>query len=139
MAQDPGAAQRVLADLRTRVGVTCHLDDFGTGASSLQALHRFPGEALKIDRDLVLAMLTDPGAHALVNAIAGLAHNLGLQVVGEGVESAAQLERLTVLGCELAQGFHLSMPLTAAEAQALLHAERAAEEAPPAAPHQPVS
>ena len=108
MTQDPEEARRTLTALRTRLGVTAHLDDFGTGASSLRFLHRFPGDALKIDRGLVIDMLTDPGSHEIVKAIVGLAHNLGMEVVGEGVETAAHLERLQVLGCELAQGFHLA-------------------------------
>jgi predicted signal transduction protein with EAL and GGDEF domain len=120
MSQDPERALRVLADLRTRIGVSAYLDDFGTGASSLRFLHRFPGDALKIDRGLVIDMLTDPGSHEIVKAIAGLAHNLGIEVVGEGVESAAHLEKLRLLGCELAQGFHLSPPLTAEAAAASL-------------------
>jgi diguanylate cyclase (GGDEF)-like protein len=137
MAQDPAGALRVLADLRTRVGVSASLDDFGTGASSLRFLHRFPGDALKIDRGLVIDMLTDPGSHEIVKAIVGLAHNLGMEVVGEGVESAEHLERLRVLGCELAQGFHLSTPLTA-EAAAHLLAPRPAAGVDPAAPLKPV-
>ena len=100
--------------LRAPLGVTAHLDDFGTGASSLRFLHRFPGDALKIDRGLVIDMLTDPGSHEIVKAIVGLAHNLGMEVVGEGVETAAHLERLQRSGCELAQGFHLSAAAPAA-------------------------
>ena len=137
MSQDPEGAGRTLTDLRNRVGVTAHLDDFGTGASSLRFLHRFPGDALKIDRELVIDMLTDPGSHEIVKATVGLAHNLGMEVVGEGVETAAHLERLQLLGCEFAQGFHLSEPLTAEAAAALLAPERAAEPSP-AAPLKPV-
>jgi diguanylate cyclase (GGDEF)-like protein len=120
MTLDPEGARRTLIDLRTRLGVTAHLDDFGTGASSLRFLHRFPGDALKIDAGLVIDMLTDPGSHEIVKAIVGLAHNLGMEVVGEGVETAEHLEKLQVLGCELAQGFHLAAPLTAAVAAELL-------------------
>ena len=98
--------------------MSAHLDDFGTGASSLRFLHRFPGDALKIDRGLVIDMLTDAGSHEIVKAIVGLAHNLGMEVVGEGVETAEHLERLRVLGVELAQGFHLAAPLTAEAAAA---------------------
>jgi EAL domain-containing protein (putative c-di-GMP-specific phosphodiesterase class I) len=125
MTLDPEGARRTLIDLRNRLGVTAHLDDFGTGASSLRFLHRFPGDALKVDRGLVIDMLTDPGSHEIVKAIVGLAHNLGMEVVGEGVETAAHLEKLQVLGCELAQGFHLAAPLTAEAAAELLGAEPA--------------
>jgi EAL domain-containing protein (putative c-di-GMP-specific phosphodiesterase class I) len=138
MTQDPDRALRVLADLRARVGVSAYLDDFGTGASSLRFLHRFPGDALKVDRGLVIDMLTDPGSHEIVKAIVGLAHNLGMEVVGEGVESGAHLEKLRVLGCELAQGFHLSAPLTAEAAAHLLQPQRAAAGPDPAAPLKPV-
>ena len=134
MTQDPEGARRTLIDLRKELGVTAHLDDFGTGASSLRFLHRFPGDALKIDRGLVIDMLTDPGSHEIVKAIVGLAHNLGMEVVGEGVETAAHLEKLQVLGCELAQGFHLAAPLSGDAATALLGARPrpAAGEAPAA-------
>jgi len=138
MTQDPEGALRVLADLRTRVGVGAYLDDFGTGASSLRFLHRFPGDGLKVDRGLVIDMLTDPGSHEIVKAIVGLAHNLGMEVVGEGVETAEHLDKLRVLGCELAQGFHLSPPLTA-EAAAHRLAPRPAAGIDPAAPLRPVS
>ena len=131
MTQDPEHARRVLTDLRDRVGVSAHLDDFGTGTSSLRFLHRFPGDALKIDRGLVIDMLTDAGSHEIVKAIVGLAHNLGMEVVGEGVETAEHLEGLRALGVELAQGFHLASPLTA-EAAAHLLAPRAAEPGPAA-------
>ena len=137
MTQDPEGALRTLADLRKRLGVSAHLDDFGTGASSLRFLHRFPGDALKIDRGLVIDMLTDPGSHEIVKAIVGLAHNLGMEVVGEGVETAEHLEKLRVLGCELAQGFHLSAPLTAEAAAHLLAPQRAAGP-DPTAPLKPV-
>jgi len=138
MTQDREGALRTLADLRSRVGVRAQLDDFGTGASSLRFLHRFPGDALKIDRGLVIDMLTDPGSHEIVKAIVGLAHNLGMEVVGEGVETAEHLEKLRVLGCELAQGFHLSAPLTAEAAAHLLAPERAAGPGP-AAPLEPAA
>jgi diguanylate cyclase (GGDEF)-like protein len=138
MTQDREGALRTLADLRSRVGVRAQLDDFGTGASSLRFLHRFPGDALKIDRGLVIDMLTDPGSHEIVKAIVGLAHNLGMEVVGEGVETAEHLEKLRALGCELAQGFHLSAPLTAEAAAHLLAPQRAAGLGP-AAPLEPAA
>src|SRR5215207_9668966 len=138
MTQDRERALRTLADLRSRVGVRAQLDDFGTGASSLRFLHRFPGDVLKIDRGLVIDMLTDPGSHEIVKAIVGLAHNLGMEVVGEGVETAEHLEKLRALGCELAQGFHLSAPLTAEAAAELLAPQRAAG-LEPAAPLEPAA
>jgi diguanylate cyclase (GGDEF)-like protein/PAS domain S-box-containing protein len=101
-------------------GVRARIDDFGTGASSLQLLHRFPGDAVKIHRTLVSGMSRDAGALEIVKALVGLAHNLRLEVIAEGVESAEQLDYLRVLGCEFAQGFHLAAPLAAADAAALL-------------------
>jgi len=139
MTQDPEGARRTLIDLRNAHGVTAHLDDFGTGESSLRFLHRFPGDALKIDRGLVIDMLTDPGSHEIVKAIVGLAHNLGMEVVGEGVETAEHLEKLQVLGCELAQGFFLVPPLSAEAAADLLHSGRPAAGTNPAGPLNPVS
>jgi EAL domain-containing protein (putative c-di-GMP-specific phosphodiesterase class I) len=81
-------------------------------------------------------MLTDPGSHAIVKAVVGLAHNLGMEVVGEGIESAAHLDALAELGCESVQGFHLSPPLTAEAATHML-TERAAAETGSAAPLLP--
>ena len=97
-----------------------HLDDFGTGASSLRLLHGFPGDAVKIHRGLVAAMGREAGAFEIVKALVGLAHSLSLEVVAEGVETATQLEHLRLLGCEFAQGFHVSAPLRPQDATALL-------------------
>jgi EAL domain-containing protein (putative c-di-GMP-specific phosphodiesterase class I) len=120
LSRDPDALRRVLAHLLETHGVRSHIDDFGTAASSLQLLHRFPGDAVKIHRALVMGMGHDAGAFEIVKALVGLAHNLGLEVIAEGVETAAQLDHLKLLGCEFAQGFHVSAPLAAPEARALL-------------------
>jgi len=120
LGRDPDATGRVLAQVRDEHGVRWQIDDFGTGASSLRLLQRFPGDAVKIFGALVNGMGRDRGSFEIVKAIVGLAHNLGLEVVAEGVETAAQLEHLRLLGCEFAQGYHVSPPLGAAEARALL-------------------
>jgi diguanylate cyclase (GGDEF)-like protein len=125
MAEDPDGARTTLLDIRDRLGVGALLANFGAGASSLHFLHRFPGRGLKIDRALVVDMLTDPPSQQIVKVITGLAHTLGMEVVAEGVETAAHLDRLKLFGCEYAQGFHLSSPLTADEARDLLHGRRA--------------
>jgi diguanylate cyclase (GGDEF)-like protein len=98
------------------IGVTLSLDDFGTGYSSLSYLQRLPVQEVKIDRSFV-AGLTDaaaPGAsEVLVRSIVSLGASLGLRVVAEGVESAAALDRLRELGCDVVQGYHVSRPLPA--------------------------
>ncbi|HWT26128.1 MAG TPA: EAL domain-containing protein, partial [Solirubrobacteraceae bacterium] len=114
------SALGTLRRVREGLGVRVHLDDFGSGASSLGLLQRFPGDALKIDRALVLGMPADPHAGDIVKAIAGLAHTLGLEVIAVGVESGEHLDRLKLLGCDYAQGFHLAAPLTADEVRVLL-------------------
>jgi predicted signal transduction protein with EAL and GGDEF domain len=118
--QDAERTLGTLLDLRERLGVRTYLDDFGTGTSSLRFLHRFPGDALKIDCGLVRGMLSDPASEEIVKAVIGLAHSLGLEVVAVGAETAQHLERLAALGCEYAQGFHLAAPLSADEVRDFL-------------------
>jgi EAL domain-containing protein (putative c-di-GMP-specific phosphodiesterase class I) len=120
LARDTEATRRTLAHVLETLGVRWQIDDFGTGASSLHLLHRFPGDAVKIFGPLVSGMGHDGGSFEIVKAIVELAHNLGLEVIAEGVETAGQLEHLRVLGCEFAQGFHVSAPLAAEDARALL-------------------
>jgi EAL domain-containing protein (putative c-di-GMP-specific phosphodiesterase class I) len=120
LARDTEATRRTLAHVLETLGVRWQIDDFGTGASSLRLLHRFPGDAVKIFGPLVSGMGHDGGSFEIVKAIVELAHNLGLEVIAEGVETAGQLEHLRVLGCEFAQGFHVSAPLAAPDARALL-------------------
>src|SRR5205823_8527898 len=120
---DPVRAQQVLADLRG-LGVTLSLDDFGTGYSSLARLKQLPVGELKIDRAFVKDLATDEGDASIVRAAIDLGHNLGMQVVAEGVEDAATLELLVGLGCDVAQGYHFSRPLPAAELEAWLAAAR---------------
>jgi diguanylate cyclase (GGDEF)-like protein/PAS domain S-box-containing protein len=93
------------------LGVGLVLDDFGTGFSSLGYLQRFPFDLLKIDRSFVDRLGTDPANMAIVTAVTGIADALGLGVVAEGVETKAQLDVITALGCGYAQGFYLSRPL----------------------------
>ena len=112
--------QRQLQNVLDTYGVRSHIDDFGTGASSLRLLHGFPGDAVKIHRALVIGMGREAGAFEIVKALVGLAHNLGLEVIAEGVETDAQLDHLKLLGCEFAQGFNVSAPLRPEDATALL-------------------
>ena len=120
LSAEPESVHRALAHALEEHGVLSHIDDFGTGASSLRLLHGFPGDAVKIHRALVIGMGQEAGAFEIVKALVGLAHNLGLEVIAEGVETRQQLEHLKLLGCEFAQGFHLSAPLRPQDATALL-------------------
>ena len=110
MMEDPDAARRVLGRLFDEHSVAARIDDFGLGASSVRQLHRFPGDAVKLDRSFVVPMLEDEGASDIVKAIVALAHNLGMEVIAEGVETQAHLDRLKLLGCEYAQGFYIAGP-----------------------------
>jgi len=94
-------------------GIEIHIDDFGTGYSSLKYIHRLPADALKVDRSFVSQLPDDKEADVLVRAIVDLAHNLGLHVVAEGIETTAQLERLKELGCKYGQGFLFAKPAAA--------------------------
>jgi diguanylate cyclase (GGDEF)-like protein len=96
------------------LGFGVALDDFGTGQSSLTQLRRLPLDEVKIDKSFVMNM-GDQKDDVIVRATIELAHKLGLRVVGEGVETADLLERLTDLGCESAQGYYISKPVSAAE------------------------
>jgi EAL domain-containing protein (putative c-di-GMP-specific phosphodiesterase class I) len=102
------------------LGVKLSIDDFGTGYSSLSYLKRFPVEYLKIDRSFVSKLGEGPDDTALVSGVIGLAHTLSFKVVAEGVEAAEQLATLREVGCDLAQGYYLSVPLPSEAAKTLL-------------------
>ena len=104
------------------LGVGLHLDDFGTGYSSLTALHRFPVDALKIDRSFVSTISCDgeQGSDVIVRSTVALAHSLGLPVIAEGIEAPDQLRRLRSLGCEFGQGYLFSPALNAKDTRLLL-------------------
>ena len=105
---DPEATRRVLAGCSTSTRCRARIDDFGLGASSLRQLHRFPGDAVKLDRSFVVPCSRTTASFDIVKAIVALAHNLGMEVIAEGVETQEHLERLKLLGCEYAQGFHIA-------------------------------
>jgi predicted signal transduction protein with EAL and GGDEF domain len=109
----------VLNDLKD-IGVQLSLDDFGTGYSSLGYLRRFPVDTVKIDREFVSHLAEDPASHTIVTAVIALAHGLGMTVVSEGVETAAQHRELTALGCDSCQGFYYGRPVTAANLDTLI-------------------
>jgi PAS domain S-box-containing protein len=118
---DADKAGGVLAELKA-LGVRLSIDDFGTGYSSLSRLQRFPVDTLKIDRSFISQMESDQASREMVRIIISLAHNFRLRVVAEGVETQAQAQQLQLLGCELAQGYLYSRPITAeAVPQVLAH------------------
>ena len=115
-------ATAVLHRLKDR-GIQLHIDDFGTGYATLSYLHRIPGQAVKIDASFITRMLHDDRHLEIVRSIIGLAHNLDLEVVAEGVETPPQLRRLRKLGCDHGQGFYFSRPLEPESLEVLLGAE----------------
>ncbi len=108
---DGPRARATIDDLHA-LGVRLAIDDFGTGYSSLSYLRQLPVRELKIDQSFVTNLLTDEQDEVIVRSTIDLGHNLGLEVVAEGVESEAVLERLRSFGCDVAQGFCISRPLT---------------------------
>jgi EAL domain-containing protein (putative c-di-GMP-specific phosphodiesterase class I) len=112
-------------------GITIAIDDFGIGYSSLAYLKRFPISNLKIDRSFIRDCLATPDDSSLVNTMVTIAHNLSMQVTAEGVETREQLEFLRQLGCETAQGYYFSPPVSAANFMRLLQEwKRPSEVAP---------
>jgi diguanylate cyclase (GGDEF)-like protein/PAS domain S-box-containing protein len=114
--QEHAAAFQALRDL----GVRIQIDDFGTGYSSLNYLRKLPVDTLKIDRSFINHVAENPADLAIVSAILSMAKSLGMRVVAEGVETAAQLDVLSRHGCEVAQAFSFSRPLPADQCRTLL-------------------
>ena len=123
LMSDPEGAARTLRGLKDS-GVKISVDDFGTGYSSLAYLKRFPIDALKIDYSFVRDITTDPEDAMITLAIIGLAHNLKLKVVAEGVETQEQLELLAFNGCDEIQGYRFSVPTTPEECARMLRENR---------------
>jgi PAS domain S-box-containing protein len=125
LMQDMEASSRTLDELRRVVGgVRISIDDFGTGYSSLSYLKSFPIDLLKIDRSFVRNLATDPDDAAITAAIIGLAHNLRLKVIAEGVETEEQLAFLKNKGCDEVQGYYFGRPLPAEDITRLLEEGR---------------
>ena len=113
---DPAKAEEILQQLK-RMGVGIAIDDFGTGYSSLGYLHRLSADKLKIDRSFVRDVLSDADDALICTSIIQLAHNLGLRVVAEGVETEAQRRWLAERGCEQMQGYLFARPQPFVDAQ----------------------
>jgi EAL domain-containing protein (putative c-di-GMP-specific phosphodiesterase class I) len=110
LMENPDLANYTLRQLKD-MGMKLVIDDFGTGYSSLSYLHRFPLQYLKIDRSFVATMIENKGSMEIVRAVAGLAHNLGMQTVAEGIETREQLKRLRNLKTDYGQGYLFSKPV----------------------------
>ena len=116
---DPHRASDVLVRLR-ELGVRLSIDDFGTGYSSIAYLRTMPVHEMKIDRSFTTNMRSDSSSGAITRSLLGLAHNLELEVVAEGVEDEETWTALAALGCDIVQGYCLSKPLPANEFAAWL-------------------
>jgi len=115
----PDAAMETLTRLHN-MGVRISIDDFGTGYSSLGYLKRLPVDEIKIDRSFVTDMVEQKDDAFIVRSIIDLGHNLNIQVVAEGVENQRTWDLLSVLGCDVAQGYFLSRPLPAPDVTLML-------------------
>lgn len=119
MMDNPLRAIEVLADLHA-IGIKLSIDDFGTGFSSMTYLKQLPVDELKIDKSFILDLDIDKNNDAIVRSTIDLAHNLGLKVVAEGIESEVVHRLLEEYDCDMAQGFYLSHPVSANELEKLL-------------------
>lgn len=104
----------------TKLGVHISIDDFGVGYSSLSRLTKLPVNMLKIDRGFVQSMMADSTSLNITRAVIDLAHDLNMEVIAEGVESSREYQILGRMGCQYAQGFYISKPLTARQAERFL-------------------
>jgi diguanylate cyclase (GGDEF)-like protein len=126
---DPSPEVLEKLDRLRRLGMKIAIDDFGIGSTSLRLLHTLPVDVLKIDRSFISGSDRDRRADALVRAIIEMGHALDMQIVAEGVETTAQVERLAAYGCDFLQGYLFCEPMPAAEFAAWLAAQRARREA----------
>lgn len=111
---DPMRAREILESL-SMMGIRLSIDDFGTGYSSLSYIKQLPVEEIKIDKSFVMEMVSDENDAVIVKATIELAHNLGLDIVAEGVKDRETWDYLKSLNCDIGQGFFISKPLTAEE------------------------
>jgi EAL domain-containing protein (putative c-di-GMP-specific phosphodiesterase class I)/CheY-like chemotaxis protein len=121
---NPGENAKTLSILRG-IGVELAIDDFGTGHSSLGYLKDFPITRLKLDRSFIMHIESEPNDAIIVAASINLAHDLGLQVIAEGVEDDMQVDYLTRLNCDAIQGYFFSKPLPAEEVESYIRRKNA--------------
>lgn len=114
MMADPEHARLLLEEM-DRLGLRISIDDFGTGYSSLSYLKKLPVDEIKIDRSFVMNMGNSENDASIIRATVGLANDLGLSVVAEGVEDQTSKEQLKQMGCQIAQGYHIYKPASADE------------------------
>ncbi len=119
--ENPERAVEILTWLKT-FGASLALDDFGTGYSSLSYLHRFPFDVIKVDRSLVHDSSLNGQTPLILRSVIALAHELGKEVVAEGVETQADASYLRSIGCEFGQGYYYGEPMSAKDVAALLAA-----------------
>lgn len=112
-------ALKTMQHLR-QLGIGLHMDDFGAGYSSLNHLHRFPFDTLKIDRSFIARMTGQKESHEIVNTIVSLARSLKMCVVAEGIETADQAQWLRTLGCQFGQGYYFARPMAADTISAMI-------------------
>ena len=110
LMEEPGTAKEVLEKCRAH-GIKVSIDDFGTGYSSLGYLHNFPINTLKIDQSFIRSMTSEPSSLILVKSIIGLAQNLGMKIIAEGIETEQEASIIRDLGCEECQGFWFARPM----------------------------
>jgi EAL domain-containing protein (putative c-di-GMP-specific phosphodiesterase class I) len=119
IVEDSESMTIMLSKLR-ELGIQVQIDDFGTGYSTLSYLHTLPIDTLKIDRSFISRLEIDGSGSDIVQTILSMAHNLGMKVVAEGIETEDQLSKLKAMNCEYVQGFLFSKPVGSLEAGALL-------------------
>jgi diguanylate cyclase (GGDEF)-like protein len=117
---NPKQAAEILTVMK-QMGLRITVDDFGTGYSSLAHLHKLPIDTIKVDKSFVIKMATEVHDAVIVRSMIHLAHNLKLKVVAEGVENRQTLDMLRKMGCDMAQGYHISHPRPAEELPGRLH------------------
>ena len=121
LIRSPEEAIGTLNALR-ELGIRLSVDDYGTGQSTLSYLKRLPVDELKIDKSFVTHLATSENDTIMVRSTIDLAHDLGLQVVAEGIEDDETLSKLRALGCDYAQGYFISKPIGAMELMKLASA-----------------